>query len=642
MESERNILELINDIIDLSKSQLIRYTNNIQTRQLESLLTRLDKLYYNTGNTLVEDWKYDIIRSEMVRRKPDFMSIGSTIRTGEKKVELPYWMGSLDKIKVSREDMTGKQRDELSDWVANNPADGYMISEKLDGVSCLFIRLSGTIKLYTRGDGRTGSDITHLLKYISGFPGSGDDITVRGELILTKKDFLTLSGEYRSARNTVSGIINSKTFREHIYLVKFIAYELISPGEIQLTPSEQYQLLQNSGFFVIQHRLYPSVNIHELIRILREFKNESRFEIDGIVIQPNLEYIRNESSNPTYSIAFKMDTVVTTEVISVEWNISRYGFLKPTVKVKPVDVIGATINYANGFNGKFIQDNRIGPGAIVEIGRSGDVIPHIYGVVRGADEPDMPRIPYHWSKTDVDLIADDAMDICVSVISNFFSSIGAEHIGEMIVKKLIDNGFDTVYKIISAHERDFLRIPGLRERGAKRLYESIHHSLQNLDMIDFLSGSSLLGFGVGKTKLNSIFHKVPDVLERVRNGDPYLVEDISNVRGISEKTSESVITGIGLSLDFLDMIGRYINVKQPQKAETTELSGGVFVFSDFRDQELTRLIQSKGGRVADNISKAVTGLIIKDSGTNTIKVKKATQYKIPIFTREDFLKYTQQ
>ena len=104
--------------------------------------------------------------------------------------------------------------------------------------------------------------------------------------------------------------------------------------------------------------------------------------------------------NPEHAFAFKMvisDQVAEAKVVDVEWNISKTGYLKPRVEIEPIRLGGVTIKHATGFNGNFIESNKIGIGAIIEIIRSGDVIPYIKSVITPAETAKMPNIPYKWN-----------------------------------------------------------------------------------------------------------------------------------------------------------------------------------------------------------------------------------------------------
>ena len=156
-------------------------------------------------------------------------NIGAPVE--KNKVKLPYEMPSMDKIKPDT--------NALTQWLKHFTGP-YVLSCKLDGVSALYTTECNIPKLYTRGDGKVGQDISHLIPYLK-LPDN-KDIVVRGELIITKNDFDNhLKDSFANPRNLVSGIVNQKKIDENIKYLHFVAYELIQP---ELIPSEQLYFLQ--------------------------------------------------------------------------------------------------------------------------------------------------------------------------------------------------------------------------------------------------------------------------------------------------------------------------------------------------------------------------------------------------------------
>ena len=144
-------------------------------------------------------------------------------------------MPSMDKVKI----------DTLSKWLKTYTND-YVISAKLDGVSALYIKNETGEKLYTRGNGSIGSDISHLLKFIK--PKSNNDkvsFVARGELIITNKNFMEQFHKTKAnARNTVSGLIARKNPNpDEFKFIDFVTYEIIEPN---LKPSEQFEFAKKS------------------------------------------------------------------------------------------------------------------------------------------------------------------------------------------------------------------------------------------------------------------------------------------------------------------------------------------------------------------------------------------------------------
>jgi NAD-dependent DNA ligase len=119
-------------------------------------------------------------------------------------------------------------------------------------------------------------------------------------------------------------------------------------------------------------------------------------------------------------------------VKQVLWSVSKNGFLKPRIEIEPVDLCGAQISFLTGFNAKYINDHKIGKGAILEITRSGDVIPHILDVVQEGKLENPPYADLTWSDTGVDLMVTDKTnkESLVKKIHFFFKTLEIKQIAE--------------------------------------------------------------------------------------------------------------------------------------------------------------------------------------------------------------------
>ena len=156
-------------------------------------------------------------------------------------------MGSLDKIKF-------EDTNKLDNWLVKYNSKEFLISDKLDCVSALFVYEKGYMKLYTRGDGIIGADISHLIKYIKDIPKEvKEDIAIRGELIIKKAVFESKYAEkFANARNMVSGLVNSKSLRDGVKDINFIGYEIINNLTKQIKPSKQFKKIKELGFTNVQ------------------------------------------------------------------------------------------------------------------------------------------------------------------------------------------------------------------------------------------------------------------------------------------------------------------------------------------------------------------------------------------------------
>jgi NAD-dependent DNA ligase len=156
----------------------------------------------------------------------------------------------------------------------------YVLSCKLDGVSGLYSTEGPRPRLYTRGNGIIGQDISHLIPYLKLPKVRG--ISIRGEFIISKQKFKTkYSADFSNPRNFVAGIINSKTIDvDRIKDIDFVAYEVIHP---QLKPSEQMEFLGSQAVDVVRHVTCNSISNDILSKLLVKWRDDYAYEIDGII-----------------------------------------------------------------------------------------------------------------------------------------------------------------------------------------------------------------------------------------------------------------------------------------------------------------------------------------------------------------------
>jgi NAD-dependent DNA ligase len=230
-------------------------------------------------------------------------------------------------------------------------------------------------------------------------------IAIRGEIIIKNTVYETkYSKLYPKARSLIAGIVNSKKPDSKIVNdIDIVFYEWIAPDT--LTYEQQFKQLEKLGVLCANYKVYASLTETQLPDLLMDFKKESVYEIDGIILSNNTKsHKRVTSGNPKYSVAYKMaldDQIATTVVLNVEYNISKHGALAPRIQYKPIIIKGDNHQYTSGFNMKYIVDNKIGPGTEIQIIKSGDVIPYIYKIIKCSASAQMPdeSIKWHWNDT---------------------------------------------------------------------------------------------------------------------------------------------------------------------------------------------------------------------------------------------------
>jgi len=618
-----------------------QYAQQESISKLANLIKIANVNYYNTGKPIFSDRVYDILRDILQERSPNnkvLKLIGAPIQDKE-KVKLPYWMGSMDKIKPN----TGK----IERWVQKYKGP-YFISEKLDGISALLVYTqNGTPKLYTRGNGEYGQNITQLLRYIKvPIIKNTGSMAVRGELIISKKVFGTkYARNFSNARSMVSGIANSKRINAPIARdIELVVYEIVHPHGY--LPNQQFQMLAKYHFQVAQHKMLKKVDEEILTKTLLEFKNNSRYEIDGIIITDNNPHPRNSSGNPKYGFAFKMvltEQIAEVKVIDIGWNASKHGYLKPRIQFEPVNIGGAVLSYTTGFNAKYIVENSIGKGAIIKIIRSGDVIPYILEIIKQAPRPSLPNVKYHWNSTNIDIILDnidDNQDVVIRRLVSFFKTLKVDYLGTGLITRLVVNGYNTIYKIINMSVNDFLKLDGIKDRMANKLFNSIHSIIDNeIHPTILMSASNVFGVGFGVRKLTMIFRVYPNILQKPAS--QINVEMINKVEGFSDKTSKQFVTKLSEFHKFMTQHPQLKLHKLPKisnKRSRGKLVGHNIVMTGFRDKALQDLIVSEGGNIITGVSGKTTIVIAKDLNSNSGKIKKAKQMGIKIMTPDTFKK----
>ena len=599
---------------------------------LKSMKNEFDNRYYTTGEESIDDLRYDILVEVLEEREPGFcVKVGGKLRDGDNKTNLPFLLAGMDKIKKG-EDV------KLANWKQKHNASSYVISDKLNGVSCLIVCKSGKLSLYTRGDKEKGegADISYLKDKIKGIPKLEEDIAIRGEIILKIESFESKwSKEYKNSLALIVSVVNSKTLKEPVKDLRFIAYEIVVEGQAEMNLEGQMRKMSTLGFETPKFSVVSDFTSDSLSEYLQERKDATEYDIDGLVVCLNEKYNRHNTTatgNPDYAFAFKMLLeVATAEVVDVEWRASRWGTLNPRICVKPLKLRGITIEHTTGFHAAYIRDNKINVGSKLLITRSGDVIPYIVKVLTESSEPLFPSTPFVWNETNVDIVCGkNGGDIDIQKLVHFFVALSVKQINEGVVKKLYENGFNTIEKILKAKKEDFLKVPTFQTKMSERLTLNISDALKRVELSDIMVASCAFGNGLGKKKITGLLKVFPNILT-----DSLSVEQICKVEGFSSKTAKKVLEGIPIFKDFFEPIKSFINLKEINVVKGDKFQGKKFVFSGFRDAALKTEIESFGGIVTDSVSSKTYAVVVKDKDEVSSKLTKARELNIKIITKTE-------
>lgn len=638
--------ENIKQITDEIEKNPKKYADNLTDDELGNLLKQFSYYYYNTDKKIISDEIFDLLKDILMERNPNhefFLHVGAPII--KNKVKLPYPMASLNKIKPDT--------DSLDKFIKKYKGP-YVISDKLDGVSALFIKDKKN-KLYTRGDGLFGQDISHLIPYVISknikFNLIPNKTAIRGELIISKNNFKKLV-DLKNARNTVAGLVNAKKISIKIAkLTEFIAYTIVNPIYNQI---DQMNKLDSWDFPIVKNKTVNVITNDILSKYLVERRENGKYDIDGIVVIDSSNKYTVSNKNPDYGFAFKKvltDQVAEATVLEVEWNVSKDGYLKPRVKIEPITLVGVDITYATAFNAKFVVDNKLGPGSIIKLVRSGDVIPHILKVLKpsSSGKPQLPDTPYKWNKTNVDLIVQDihgaaSDNIKIKQITYFFKTMKVKFISEGIITKLVENGYDSIIKIVklidNTHKLD--NIEGLGEKMITKIFNNIKDAFKIVTLPRLMSASNTLGRGFGIKRTKMITDAFPNIL-KIDNVE--LKQKILDLEGFDEIMAHQFISNFDKFKTFFEKLKKIINLDHLEYSKNNKKKGidnillknKKIVFTGFRDSELEEFIENNGGNVSSAVSRN-TDIVIYDDTKNTksSKLDKAQALGIKIMSISEF------
>jgi DNA ligase (NAD+) len=591
---------------------------------------------YEAGNPIMSDAVYDAT----------FGDASTHHKLSRQTTPLPLWMGSLD-----------KKRDEkaLGAWLTKTCTDKFVISAKLDGISALYD--PGRNKLYTRGNGQMGCDISKFIKHLDltkmlakmdVVPGA----LVRGELIMGNEVFDRKYKIYfTNPRNLVSGQFGKKNIDEDIVAdIFFVPYEVIVGTTQQRPFSEQLRQLQTTIPWIEMNR--SEMSVESLTRLLDKWMKECMFAMDGLVVTEDRMYTRNTSGNPKYSIAFKKEigaeTAVTT-VMEVTWDISRWGLFKPVVHIEPVQLSGVTVQKCSGHNAKYISDNKIGPGSQIVCTRAGDVIPYIVSIVKPSDDVTLPSSTWRGVDVCVDVKPQGEVDargevddkIEIKTLTNIFSKLEVKHVSSKTIEKMYGEcGLNTFQKMINC-TIDCLK-PVFKHKSAYRIVAGMADlKSRTVNVSVVVSAAGVLGFGLGVKRVENLFACLPTLktgdLETVPS-----VEDVCKVNGFAKKMAEKVVQCFPTMTSFLKMCvnsglrlesvdGQPAQPASKEKPDEKSEERMKICLSGFRDKEL-----EKRYNVLSSVTKECQVLVCKSFDKETSKMVKAEKLGINMVLLAEF------
>jgi DNA ligase (NAD+) len=396
-------------------------------------ITEADHRYYVLDSPTISDIDYDTKMRELRAledqypdlRTPDSptQTVHGNISTLFTPVEHLERLLSLDNV-FTDEDLGG-WADRATRLAGEAPIGAYLCELKIDGLAIdLVYRDGALVKAATRGDGRTGEDVTPNIRTIAAIParlqGTGWPavLEVRGEVFMPVEAFAKLNeslldagkAAFANPRNSAAGSLRQKDPRitasralnaivHGIGRVEGDPDDAITgtakgPGEeghLEGAPDTQsgwYERLRGWGLPVSNlYQVVPDLaGVREYIAYYAEHRHDPPYEIDGVVVkidQIALQRLLGSTSRaPRWAIAFKYPPEeVTTRLLDIQVNVGRTGRVTPFAVMEPVKVSGSTVDRATLHNADEVKRKGVLIGDMVILRKAGDVIPEVLGPV---------------------------------------------------------------------------------------------------------------------------------------------------------------------------------------------------------------------------------------------------------------------
>ncbi|MBW5397553.1 NAD-dependent DNA ligase LigA, partial [Brachyspira pilosicoli] len=639
-----------------------------------------NKLYYTDDNPEIEDYEYDKLFRELENLEREFPElkkddsptnkVGGTILEKFDKFEHPIAMYSLSNVMNEEEflEFDNRMQKELN---ANKIK--YTVENKFDGLALELIYEKGKLTVAsTRGDGQVGENVTNNVKMISNVPKSIKEtkkLIVRGEALITKKDFEALNKEreeleeipFANARNAASGglrqLDSSESKKRRL---KFFAYQIANYKDFDLTNEyKSMEFLSELGFTV--EGVHPNIEAKKVLETyydIQEKRSKMDYEIDGLVIKVDdvkyQEKLGFLSRAPRFAVAFKFKPEEKETILkNIEVQVGRTGALTPVAKLEPVQVGGVTVSNVTLHNPNEIKSKDIRIGDTVVVIRSGDVIPKIVRVVLDKRPSDSKVFEFpkkcpvcggDTAITDGDVIVRCINDECPSKITRYIEyfvskpAMNMERIGKEWIAVFTKSGLvKTPADLYKIRRDDLFKFERMGEKLASYMLESIENS-KNTTLKRFIYALGIRQVGETTADLLAKYFTSIDNFKKAT------IEDLQNIEGIGEISAQSIYDFLNNKktlklIDDLLAVGvnpvfeKLTTVESPLTGKNVVITGSIEGFTRTSAKETAERL---GATVQSAVSKNTDILIVGEKAGS--KLKKAQDLGIQIMEADEFIK----
>ena len=672
-------------------------------RRVEQLITELKKYreaYYQQDAPLIPDRDYDMLEQELKQLETEFPALlrpDSPTQTVGGRAEKRFAPVDHAAPLLSLEDAfdygdLAAFRSRLVKAGAEEP--DLLAEPKMDGLSFNARYEHGRlVSAATRGDGKTGEDITENIKTIKGlphvvsFPDFPDIIELRGEVYMSKADFFALNEAnadqnkktFANPRNAAAGSL--RQLDANITKQRKLSLLVYTWGEVSdlfwKTQSEFLQKVKDWGFPVNPYNKLCR-NVDEIVQSfenLQSTRADLPYDIDGIVYKVNSLELQNRlgflTRTPRWAIAHKFEAEkAITKLLNIRIQVGRTGALTPVADLEPINVGGVMVSHATLHNEDEIKRKDIRIGDYVIIQRAGDVIPQVLGVVAEKRAPDAQEFQFPSVCPECGAHAireeDEAVRRCTGGLScpaqaierlkHFVSreafnieGLGAKIIEDFFKEKIISrpddiftleerNGGDDLFSLSSGLHLE--QREGWGQKSVQNLFASIKEK-RKISLNRFIYALGIRQVGTATALLIAKNYGDFETFSKAM-----MLQDTTkllSIDGIGEAMAQDIIEFFKEphNLEVISNLKRYVQIEP--FVDTTDYSskiaGKTIVFTGTLET-LTRAeakakASAMGAKVAGSVSSQTDYVIIgSDAGS---KAKKAQELNIQTLTESEFL-----
>tara|TARA_B100000945_G_scaffold317346_1_gene320009 strand:- start:602 stop:2626 length:2025 start_codon:yes stop_codon:yes gene_type:complete len=674
----------------------MKVDSEVKSRVLElhKIINEHSYNYHSLDNPTIEDSEYDALFNELLELEAKYPSlslshsptqrIGSEPLEGFNKVDHLTPMLSLENA-FNTKDLEDFNKRIMERMVSENQVN-FSCEPKLDGIAVNLIYKEGYLhQATTRGDGKTGEDITHNIRTIPSIPLSLLEskikapslIEIRGEVFIDINDFKEINKKaktdsekiFANPRNAAAGSLRQLDPRVAASRpLKFFAHGI---GSLDFgkdtSPKTQMEVFDCyvSWGLPINPLTEQANDINECISYFKKIESlrgQLTYEIDGVVFKVNSfdmqQSLGQVSRAPRWAIARKFPAEVgSTKVKTISFQVGRVGSITPVAEFEPLNIGGVVVSHASIHNFDEIERLDVREGDTVQIKRAGDVIPQIIKVDLSKRKKALQKVkpPTACPSCNSELIKleNEAILRCnagtncpaqkTESIRHYVSrnALNIDGLGERIIEMLVQNNLvSSLPDLYLLKKEDLLELEGFAEKSASKLLNSIENSKETtLSRFIYALGikevgeATALNLSLNFLNIERFLLASKEELIDINDIGPIAADHIFNY--LSKKDNQNQIKKL-LKLG--------IKLQEVQIQSDNLLSAKVVVitgsFTGIARSQLKEELIRVGARVSSSVSKRTDFLVTGEKPGS--KLKKALDLGVEVLEEDDVLRILKQ